>query len=148
MSLTQWPHSLQVTARLDESNAPALTFETIRQFMTMPLLPLWSIPLALALLLRELCMRIHHPMIMPAFFGLVTLVFYLLGFFAFHKNLKQLQKAGWVFEMSDEDAKEPFYEFWGKFDLRNTDFGALFATLPTQAALVFFGQSFDVRPSF
>lgn len=129
-----------MTARLDESNAPDLNFQTIRAFLTMPLLPLWTIPLALALLLREIAKRFQHPLVMPGFFALVTFFFYIFGFFAFHKDLKQLQQLGWVFEMSAEDAQEPFYEFWGKFSFKNTDFTALIATMPTQAALVFFGK--------
>lgn len=131
---------LQVTARLDESNAPDLNFETIRSFLTMPLLPLWSVPLALALILRELSYRVQHPLVMPSFFAVVTVLFYLFGFFAFQKTLKELQSLGWVFQLSGKDARAPFWEFWGQFSLHHTDFAALFKTLPTQAALVFFGK--------
>lgn len=131
---------LQVTARFDESNAPNLNLDTIISFLSMPLLPLWSIPLALAIILRELSKRIHHPLMMPAFFALVTAIFYLVAFFGFRRSLAQLQSAGWIFEMSANDAKEPFYKFWAEFSFRNTDYLALLKTMPTQAALVFFGK--------
>ncbi|KAL8286302.1 hypothetical protein RQP46_004790 [Phenoliferia psychrophenolica] len=125
---------LQVSARLEESDG--ISPEALLHFFDAAILPLWTIPLILAVSLRLITSRWSHPLVFPAFFLAIPIVFYCIAL-ALGQSVPDLRKAGWVFEVNGVDSK--WYEYWTLYDFKQTDFGALVDTLPTQFALVFFG---------
>ncbi|WFD00456.1 hypothetical protein MYAM1_003205 [Malassezia yamatoensis] len=98
----------------------------------------WTIPLFLAILLCFINSRYHHPLILPTYFLLIPVGFYIVAMLGFGQSLKDLQKAGWVFDVGTT-SQTPFYHYFSYFDLRHTSFKALWATIPSQIALVAFG---------
>lgn len=98
----------------------------------------WSIPLFLAGLLSFITARIHHPLVLPAYFLLIPVVFYVIAMGICGMSLQDLRETGWVFDVGST-ANAPFYRYFSYFDFRETSFEALWATLPSQLALVFFG---------
>ncbi|GAA5986854.1 hypothetical protein JCM11641_007818 [Rhodosporidiobolus odoratus] len=125
---------LTVSARMEEDSG--ISLELIQHFFDMDILPLWTIPLALAILLRLITHRYSHPLIFPGYFMLIPAIFYIITLSA-GISVEDLRKKGWVFEISGVD-NGPF-EYLSHFDLKHTDFGAIIETIPTQLALVFFG---------
>ncbi|GAA5956958.1 hypothetical protein JCM10213_009307, partial [Rhodosporidiobolus nylandii] len=124
----------QVSARLEEGGG--FSMDLLRHFFDTDILPLWTIPLALAVLLRLITALYSHPLIFPGFFLAIPVVFYIITLAA-GIPVEQLRKSGWVFEIEGVD-NSPF-EWLSHFDLKRTDFGAIIETIPTQLALVFFG---------
>lgn len=98
----------------------------------------WLLPLGLAMLLQAISARWHHPLIMPVYFLVIPVVFYLVSLNLFGASMETLWKHGWVFDIQYL-ANAPFYRFYTYFDFRHLSWEALWATLPTQMALVFFG---------
>ncbi|GAA5832849.1 hypothetical protein JCM11251_000504 [Rhodosporidiobolus azoricus] len=125
---------LQVSARME--GEASLSFEMLRRFFDIDILPLWLIPLALAILLRLITSRYSHPLIFPSYFLLIPVVFYAITF-AIGWSIPQLRHKGLVFDIGSVD-NSPF-EYLTHFSLAHTDFGAILETIPTQLALVFFG---------
>ncbi|KAK4054905.1 hypothetical protein OIV83_000829 [Microbotryomycetes sp. JL201] len=125
---------LQVSARLEEDVGVSL--ELIKHYFTPSVLPLWTIPLALAISLRVITTRYHHPLVFPGFFIAIPVVFYAVAAAA-RINIETLRENGWVFEVNGVDNR--WYEFWTLFDFGKTSWSALLDTIPTQLALVFFG---------
>ncbi|GAA6005747.1 hypothetical protein JCM10207_005320 [Rhodosporidiobolus poonsookiae] len=126
---------LQVSARMEGEDAP-LSLDLVRHFFDTDILPLWTLPLVLAVVLRLITSRYSHPLIFPGYFMLIPVVFYAISF-AVGFSVEDLRKAGWVFEVSGVD-NSPF-EYLTHFNFKKTDFGAIIETIPTQLALVFFG---------
>lgn len=84
------------------------------------MIPLWTIPLALAVILRLITSRWSHPLIFPGYFLAIPIVFYAISF-GLHKSVPDLREAGWVFDISGVDSK--WYEYWtlfGTFFLSST----------------------------
>ncbi|OCF60397.1 vacuolar protein [Kwoniella mangroviensis CBS 10435] len=97
---------------------------------------LWTIPLALAILLRIISHFFHHQLIFPAYFFVVPLIFYgvvLIG----RWDLDYLRQTGWVFDVGKNT--QSWWKFYTYFDFRKTHWGAFWEAMPTQLALVFFG---------
>ncbi|KAF8197043.1 sulfate transporter family-domain-containing protein [Pholiota molesta] len=97
---------------------------------------LWTIPLLLAILLRLITHKFHHQLIFPAYFIIIPIIFYIVVFAA-RLDLGDLRRAGWLFDMSSS-AEEPWYTFYNYFDFSLISYSALWSTLPTQFALLFF----------
>ncbi|GAA6055562.1 hypothetical protein JCM3770_002489 [Rhodotorula araucariae] len=125
---------LQVSARLEEGSGFSL--DLARHFFDLEILPLWLIPLVLAIALRLITAKFSHPLIFPAYFLAIPPVFYAITLSA-RIPLEHLRETGYVFEVSGVD--NAWWEYVTHFNLRKTDWGALVETLPTQFALVFFG---------
>lgn len=125
---------LQVSTRTEESDGFSL--EMLRRFFSASVLPLWTIPLALAVILRVITSRYSHPLIFPVYFLSIPAIFYAITLAA-GVSVETLRDQGWVFEA--KSANNKWYEFWTLYDLRKTDFTAVLETLPNQLALVFFG---------
>jgi SulP family sulfate permease len=119
-----------------------------------------TIPLGLAILLRVVTHRFTNPLIFPSFFVVIPLVFYIVAVSA-GIDIETLRASGWVFDLPQNTPWYAFYQLYGSFfamslfsrtrrsflpfcglvppkDFRNTDFAAVFETIPTQLALVFF----------
>ncbi|PPQ66690.1 hypothetical protein CVT26_009550 [Gymnopilus dilepis] len=127
---------LTVSMRIPDDDFD-LSWDTFRlMFLDRHNLLLWTLPLALAILLRVITHRYHHQLIFPAYFIFIPLVFYIVVFAA-GLDLEGLRKTGWIFEMG-ASAHEPWYTFWTYFDFSVVKYSALWSTLPTQFALLFF----------
>ncbi|WFD34560.1 hypothetical protein MCUN1_001401 [Malassezia cuniculi] len=96
----------------------------------------WALPFALAVLLRVITHKVHSPIVFPAYFIVLPIVFYVIALASGH-GVGYLREHGWVFNINVESAQ--FWRFYTYFDLSHTSFRALIATIPTQCALVFFG---------
>ncbi|KAJ3096867.1 hypothetical protein HDU97_005465 [Phlyctochytrium planicorne] len=101
-------------------------------------LALWGSALGLAMLLKLLQTRIHHPLFVPLFYVGVPVVFYVIAVGILRVPIEELRKAGFLFKMPEGDPT-PFYTFWGYFNgLKGIRWDAIAATIGTQLALVFF----------
>ncbi|KAG5634183.1 hypothetical protein H0H81_003026 [Sphagnurus paluster] len=125
-----------VSMRIGEDDLGA-NWETIQtMFLDTHNLTLWAVPLALAVLLRAITHRFHHQLIFPLYFLVIPVLFY-VAVAAAGLDLSELRRARWIFDMGS-GAAEPWYTFYMRFDPSAIRFGALWATLPTQFALLFF----------
>ncbi|WWC70385.1 uncharacterized protein I206_104335 [Kwoniella pini CBS 10737] len=97
---------------------------------------LWTIPLALAVLLRVITHFHHHQLIFPAYFFVVPLIFYAVVLIG-RWDIEHLRETGWVFDVGKNT--QSWWKFYTYFDFRKTHWGAFWAAMPTQLALVFFG---------
>ncbi|OWZ68877.1 vacuolar protein [Cryptococcus neoformans Bt85] len=97
---------------------------------------LWTIPLALAILLRVITHFWHHQLIFPAYFFIIPIIFYIVIAIG-RWDLQHLRKMGWVFDVGTNT--QAWWKFYTLFDFRKTNWEAFWAAMPTQLALVFFG---------
>ncbi|KAK7681788.1 hypothetical protein QCA50_015135 [Cerrena zonata] len=98
-------------------------------------LALWLPPFALAVILRIITHKYHHQLIFPLYFIIIPIIFYIVVVAA-SLNLSSLRDKGWLFIIDTSD--DPWYKFYSYYDFRATSWSALWATLPTQLALLFF----------
>lgn len=128
-----------VTARLEGEDGFKYNVATLQALTANArVIVQWLVPVSLAVLLQVISARWHHPLIMPVYFLIITVVFYTISIFLFGASMETLWQYGWVFDIQNL-ANAPFYRFYTYFDFRYLDWDALCATLPTQMALVFFG---------
>lgn len=131
---------LEVCSRLQSEDGFQYNLETLRFFFQSGhMIALWLPPLLLAILLRVITSRFHHPLIFPGYFLMIPVLFYIIttGFLGI--SIQQLRDDGWVFDIGEAASKASFYRFYTYFDFGQTSWRALWATMPTQLALVFFG---------
>ncbi|KAJ7640445.1 sulfate transporter family-domain-containing protein [Mycena polygramma] len=130
---------LTVSLRIsdDDFTATWSTFKFV--FLDAHNLALWTIPLALAILLRVITdlLRWRHQLVFPLYFIMIPMVFYIVVAAA-QLNIGDLRDSGWVFDMVAGGKKEHWYKFYSYYDFSKVRFGPLWATLPTQFALLFF----------
>ncbi len=101
-------------------------------------LPLWLIPLGLAVIIRLLKQFIHHPMLVAIFCLLIPAGFYII-LFSLGLDLEYARQMHWIPSMpkiSNQDI--PFVKLWQKIHFEKIDFDALLMTLPTSLSLVMF----------
>ncbi|KAF8321334.1 hypothetical protein DL93DRAFT_2052151 [Clavulina sp. PMI_390] len=126
---------LSVCAGLGEEDSD-FTWSLLKIYFTdTRILTLWVPAFTLAALLRVITHRYHHQLIFPLYFVALPIIFYLVvlagGF-----DVSELREAGWVFNVGE--AREPWYQFYTLFDFRAVSWRAIWATMPTQLALLFF----------
>ncbi|WWC89504.1 uncharacterized protein L201_004428 [Kwoniella dendrophila CBS 6074] len=97
---------------------------------------LWTIPLALAILLRVITHFYHHQLIFPAYFFLVPMIFYAIVLIG-RWDIGHLRETGWIFDVGKNT--QSWWKFYTYFNFRKTHWEAFWAAMPTQLALVFFG---------
>ncbi|OCF36928.1 vacuolar protein [Kwoniella heveanensis BCC8398] len=97
---------------------------------------LWTVPLALAILLRVITHFFHHQLIFPAYFFVIPLIFYVVVAIG-GWSMDHLRATGWVFDVGKNT--QAWWKFYTYFDFRKTHWEAFWAAMPTQLALVFFG---------
>ena len=130
---------LEVSGRLEAEEGFQWNWETLDYFIqSWHLVSLWLPPLLLAVLLRMITHKFSHPLIFPAYFMVIPVVFYVVVFGILRTNFSNLRHQGWVFDIGDA-ADAPFYRYFTYIDFSQTSFRALMATIPTQLALTFFG---------
>ncbi|KAJ7117895.1 sulfate transporter family-domain-containing protein [Mycena crocata] len=130
---------LTVSLRIsdDDFTATWATFKFV--FLDGHNLALWTIPLALAILLRVVTesLRWRHQLVFPLYFIMIPMIFYIVVAAA-QLNIADLRDSGWVFDMAIGAKQESWYKFYQYYDFSKVRFGPLWATLPTQFALLFF----------
>ncbi|KAG6841586.1 hypothetical protein C0991_009342 [Blastosporella zonata] len=125
-----------VSMRIGEDDLGA-DWKTIQMmFLDTHNLTLWVIPLILAVLLRVITYKFHHQLIFPIYFLVIPVIFYVIVA-ALGLDLWDLRRAGWIFDMGTGES-EAWYKFYSYLDFGSIRFGALWATMPTQFALLFF----------
>jgi hypothetical protein len=114
---------------MDEDTDLAFSMATLRAFFDPHTLPLWvrsfklrtfgliplkqTIPLGLAVVLRLITIKFNHPLIIPGFFLLVGVVFYIVTVAIMHIPVQQLREAGWIFDLGNVDNE--WYESYTEF---------------------------------
>ena len=98
---------------------------------------LWTIPLGLAVVLEVLQRLIAHPLVVPVYFCLVPIIFYIVVAAVPSLSLELLRDRGWVFEAPE--AGKAWYDFYTLYKFGQVDVGALVRTFPAMLALTFFG---------
>ncbi|TEB26440.1 hypothetical protein FA13DRAFT_1756329 [Coprinellus micaceus] len=112
------------------------TLETLRKmFLETHSLILWLLPLFLAVLLRAITHKYHHQLIFPLYFIIIPFLFY-IAVAAGQLDLTVLRKTGWLFDVATTG--ESWYHFYTYLKFENIWWSALWATMPTQFALLFF----------
>lgn len=131
---------LEVCSRLQSEDGFQYNLETLRYFFRSGhMVALWLPPLLLAVLLRLITSRFHHPLIFPGYFLMIPVIFYIVSSGILRIPIQTLRDDGWVFDIGEAASKAAFYRFYTYFDFGQTSWRALWATMPTQLALVFFG---------
>lgn len=102
---------LEVSAGLD--TAKGWTSEVFHHLISGPTLPLWIVPLCLAILLMVIRHYLTNPAVMPVFFIAVVAIFYIVVAAAPNLNLAVLRKSGWVF--GAPEAGVPFNHFYSYY---------------------------------
>lgn len=125
---------IEVSARLDGNLT--YTAATLHKLIEPDTLPLWLIPLALAILLFAIKLRITHPLTDATYFLSIIAIFWF--FIAAIPELKvpELREKGWVFEAPE--AGVSWYHFYKLYSFEIMDWKALGATVPAMLALTFF----------
>ena len=102
---------LEVSARL--SGNLEYNLQTLRKLGQADTVPLWLIPLVLAVILLTTKFWIKHPLTDATFFLSIIAIFYFVVAAVPGLSLPQLQKTGWVFEAPE--AGVPFYHFYSLY---------------------------------
>ena len=111
---------LEVSARL-EGNLD-YNLGTLQKLVSSETVPLWTIPLALALSLFVIKKWIKHSLIDACFFLSIFVIFYILVAAISDLRLETLRSSGWIFEAPP--AGIPWYHFYslyGSFTLLTID---------------------------
>lgn len=126
---------LEVSARLDGNLNYNLA--TLKQLIRSDTLPLWIIPLVLAILLFTVKRWVKHALTDATYFLSIIAIFYFFIFAIPELTIDDLRTKGWIFEAPD--AGEPFYHFYTLYKFRLIDWAAIGSTVPAMLALTFFG---------
>lgn len=124
----------EVSARLDGSFE--YNIHTIRILLQTSTVPLWVIPLSLAVLLLLIKTRVKHSLTDATFFLLIILGFYLVEWAAADLTIPKLRHGGWIFDAPRSNS--PWYHFYTLYNFQLVSGKALAATIPAMLALTFF----------
>lgn len=102
---------IEVSARLDGNLE--YTLDTGRQLIRADTVLLWTIPLALAVLLLIIKHFKQSPYIVPAFFISIAAIFYIVVTATKSLNLANMRRQGWVF--AAVKAGVPWYHFYSYY---------------------------------
>lgn len=129
-------YSLEVSLGLKEEGFE-YTLNTLKLFFADGhAIALWTVPLALAIILRVITHRFTHQLIFPTYFFLIPCIFYIVIAIG-RWPIEHLRVTGWIFDVGK--ASKPWWSFYTLFSLRDFSWKAFWACIPTQLALVFFG---------
>lgn len=125
---------LEVSARLP--GKLRLDASTLQHLIQADTIALWSIPMALALLLFIVKQRVKHPLTDSVYFLSIIAIFWF--FIAAIPELKvpELRAKGWVFQAPEPGV--PWYHFYTLYKFGIMDWKAIGATVPAMLALCFF----------
>ncbi|KAK4202216.1 sulfate transporter family-domain-containing protein [Triangularia verruculosa] len=125
----------EVTARMDGSLNYDL--ETLRKLAQADTVPLWIIPLVLAIILFWGQSKITSKFFLPLYILVIPAAFYAVVSMFGAMDPEQLRGDGWVFEGPPEG--EPWWYFWTLYKFHLVDWGAIVQCVPAMLALTFFG---------
>ncbi|KAI2468074.1 sulfate transporter family-domain-containing protein [Annulohypoxylon bovei var. microspora] len=123
----------EVSARLEEFN---YDLDTGRRLIQSDTLPLWLIPLALAIILFGLQRKITSKYFLPIYILCVPIFFYFFVFSIDSLDPENLRQAGWIFQAPE--AGEPWWYFWTLYKFNLVHWGAVLETSGAMFALTFF----------
>ncbi|KAI0890036.1 sulfate transporter family protein [Annulohypoxylon maeteangense] len=123
----------EVSARLEEFN---YDLDTGRRLIQSDTLPLWLIPLALAIILFSLQRKITSKYFLPIYILCVPIFFYFFVFSIDSLDPENLRQAGWIFQAPE--AGEPWWYFWTLYKFNLVHWGAVLETSGAMFALTFF----------
>ncbi|KAI0442134.1 sulfate transporter family-domain-containing protein [Xylaria telfairii] len=123
----------EVSARLGEFH---YDLETARRLFETDTLPLWLIPLALAILLFGLQRKLTSRYVLPAYILSIPFVFYFVVLSLDSLSPEHLRQTGWIFEAPE--AGQPWWYFWTLYKFELVHWGAIIDTLGAMFALTFF----------
>ncbi|PHZ17358.1 uncharacterized protein RHIMIDRAFT_195513 [Rhizopus microsporus ATCC 52813] len=126
---------IEVAGRLDQNLEYTLPMLK-KLFLDTHVLALWSSAFAVAILLRMIQARVTSPLVVPLFFMVLPLAFYLIAFI-FGLDPNRLRDQGWIFPLVESNT--PFWHFYTLYDFRAVNWRAVAETLPAMLALTFFG---------
>ncbi|KAL9108164.1 MAG: hypothetical protein Q9227_007018 [Pyrenula ochraceoflavens] len=125
---------VEVSARLDGNLEYNL--DTLKKLFHADTMPLWIIPLALAITLLVTKRYVKSNFLVGGFFIGIAVLFYFFKF-ALGFHMVSLRDSGWVFDAPA--AGESWYHFYTLYDFNLIHVPALVETIPTMFALTFFG---------
>lgn len=126
---------IEVSARLDGNLEP--TGPVLAKLFSPDTIVLWLPPLGLAIALLTIKHYYDRAWLVPAYYIGITAIFYIVVAAVPNLNLHDLRGKGWVFDAPA--AGVPFYNFYSYYKFSLVDWKAIWATVPTQFALTFFG---------
>ena len=130
---------IAVTAGLESESGVQYNWATVLQLVSSTETVFqWLLPLVQAVLLNVISSRCHSPLLIPMYFLVVLALFYVISLGILGLDMPTLWDRGWVFDVR-EAANAPFYRYLTYFDITQINWTALWSTLQTQMALVFFG---------
>ncbi|KAI1459055.1 sulfate transporter family protein [Annulohypoxylon moriforme] len=123
----------EVSARLEEFH---YDLDTGRRLIQSDTLPLWLIPLTLAIILFFLQRKITSKYFLPIYILCVPIFFYFFVFSIDSLDPGNLRQAGWIFQAPE--AGEPWWYFWTLYKFNLVHWGAVLETSGAMFALTFF----------
>ncbi|KAI2614627.1 sulfate transporter family-domain-containing protein [Hypoxylon fragiforme] len=124
---------LEVSARLEEFN---YDLDTGRRLIQTDTLPLWLIPLSLAIILFGLQRKITSKYFLPIYILCVPVFFYFFVFTIDSLDTESLREGGWIFKAPE--AGQPWWYFWTLYKFNLVHWGAVLETSGAMFALTFF----------
>lgn len=129
---------LEVAGRLEAENGFQYDLATLQYFFQSgQMVALWATPLLLAIVLRIITTKVHHPLVMPVYFLAITPIFYLIAVPILGMSMEQLRHDGWVFDIGAA-GQAPFWRYLTYLDFSQTSIRAIWNTMPTMISLTFF----------
>lgn len=125
---------LEVSARLPGSLQWDAT--TLHRIVEPGTLPLWTIPLVLALLLYVVKHLIRRQATDAIYFTSIIAVFWFFVLAIPALKVPVLRQKGWIFE--EPEAGKPWYHFYTLYSAKHMDWSALERCIPAMLALTFF----------
>ncbi|CAJ2501764.1 Uu.00g046170.m01.CDS01 [Anthostomella pinea] len=123
----------EVSARLGEFH---YDLETGRRLIQNDTLPLWLIPLALAVFLFGLQRKVSSRYLLPVYILCIPMIFYFFVLSMDSLEPANLRKTGWIFEAPE--AGQPWWYFWTLYKFHLVHWGAILETVGAMFALTFF----------
>ncbi|RCI01777.1 hypothetical protein CU098_010414, partial [Rhizopus stolonifer] len=126
---------IEVSGRLDHDLEYTLPMMRTL-FLDSHVFSLWFSSFAVAILLRIIQARITSPLVVPGFFMILPLAFYLIAL-VLRLDVNTLREQGWIFPLVESNT--PFWHFYTLYDFTAVNWRAVAGTLPAMLALTFFG---------
>lgn len=127
---------IEVSGRLEENLEYTIPMMK-KIFLESHTFALWFSAFAVAILLRLIQHRFSSPMVVPVFFMVLPIAFYIIVLI-FGLDVQQVRDAGWIFPLVESNT--PFWHFYTYYDFTRVDWRAVAETIPAMLALTFFGM--------
>lgn len=111
--------------------------ETAYKLIQPETVPLWMIPLALAIALFYFHSRVNSKYFLPLYILAIPLIFYIAVFVSGNFHSKFLRDHGWLFQSAP--VGEPWWHFYTLYKFRLISWDAIVECIPAMFALTFFG---------